>query len=251
MTNNFFLASIPELNFTGKISSKTDAQFASYVNDLNSFVDYFSEQSRKIKNALIVKNIAELRKELTNACESLEKIHADDLVMKFKDAVSYLTEDSYEDVVTFTEMFLSSVSSLSIEIQMAMHKGKQNPSSQTASNRITVLAVDNAKIFLNTLKKLLANTSYELVCVTTGREALDLVESIRPNLVLLDIEMPEMDGYELAREIKKRTPRIPILFVTANSDREFVDKAVEVGAAGLLMKPLRVNQLLEKIREIL
>jgi CheY-like chemotaxis protein len=71
----------------------------------------------------------------------------------------------------------------------------------------------------------------------------------KPDLILLDIEMPGMNGYELAHRLRVGGSDAPIIFVTANSAREYVNRAVEAGAAALLMKPLRSSQLLAKLRE--
>jgi len=60
-----------------------------------------------------------------------------------------------------------------------------------------------------------------------------------------------MDGYELARRIKATGNSAPIVFITANSAREYVDKAINVGAVGLLMKPVRGHTLLAKVKEFI
>jgi CheY-like chemotaxis protein len=169
----------------------------------------------------------------------------------------------YDSLEAVVENFIHAVNSLSIEIQMASHKGAASSSAprqatspaQPQAKQIfsrkgsKILAVDNAIMYLNTLKKLLDNAPYDLFCTTSCTEAMEYVSKERPDLILLDIEMPEMDGYELARRIKQSGCRAPIIFITANSERQYVDKAVEVGAVGLLMKPLRSNQLLAKLQE--
>ncbi|MCL2109212.1 MAG: response regulator [Oscillospiraceae bacterium] len=114
-----------------------------------------------------------------------------------------------------------------------------------------ILAVDNARMFLTTLKRILEDEPYELHCETSCDDALKYLETNHPELILLDIEMPDMDGYELARRIKGMGKGAPILFITANSDKEHADKAREAGAEGLLIKPLRRNQLMEKINEFI
>ena len=120
-----------------------------------------------------------------------------------------------------------------------------------ANHRPLILAVDNALMFLDTLKRILENEPYELHCETKAHDTLIYLESNRPDLILMDIEMPDMDGYDLVRLIKKNGVSAPILFISANSDKEYLDKALEAGAAGLLLKPLRRNQLLEKLKELL
>ena len=114
---------------------------------------------------------------------------------------------------------------------------------------VSILAVDNAVMFLNTIKRLLADTEYVVHCATSGEDALTFLKFNQPKVILLDIEMPDMDGYELARKIKQSGNNAPILFITANSDSAYADMAADMGAAGLLVKPLRVNQLLAKLKE--
>jgi CheY-like chemotaxis protein len=114
-----------------------------------------------------------------------------------------------------------------------------------------ILAVDNAIMFLNTLKKLLKDSPYTVHCVDSGSQAMEYLQTNRPSLFLLDVEMPGMDGYQLAQQIKAAGHTAPILFVTANSSRNYVERAISVGAVGLLMKPLRQNQLLDKIKEFI
>jgi putative two-component system response regulator len=113
-----------------------------------------------------------------------------------------------------------------------------------------ILAVDNAPMFLSTLQRLLKDEPYELHCVTSDDEALEYLAKNQPALVLLDVEMPGMGGYALAKEIKGRGQSAPILFVSAHAEQEYADKAREAGAAGLLVKPLRRVQLLEKLAEL-
>ena len=113
----------------------------------------------------------------------------------------------------------------------------------------TILAVDNAVMFLNTLKRLLRDHPYDVHCETTAEGTLEYLEKNRPDIILLDVEMHDIDGYALARKITAAGHRSPILFITANSGKEYVDKAKEVGAVGLLVKPLRIQQLLEKLNE--
>ena len=112
-----------------------------------------------------------------------------------------------------------------------------------------ILAVDNALMFLNSLKKYLANEPYNLHCETTGQAALAFLESNSVDLILLDVEMPEISGYELASRIKQRGIKTPIVIISANTEKEDIEKAEAAGAAGFLGKPFRPSQLIDKIKE--
>ncbi|MCL2694343.1 MAG: response regulator, partial [Oscillospiraceae bacterium] len=105
-----------------------------------------------------------------------------------------------------------------------------------------ILAVDDASFLLQTLKMHLSETPYKLVCVTSGADALRFVEKRIPDLYILDVEMPEMDGYELALELMERGKSAPIIFLTGNSDKESVAKALSVGASDFIIKPINKEQ---------
>jgi CheY-like chemotaxis protein len=205
-----------------------------------------------MREALALKKFGDLTKDLFNVCDTLAKIYANELAVEYRKTINSLRLEDHDKLVTFTERFILDVSSLSLEIQMAAHKSRQSSAPSRAAKKFTrasILAVDNALMFLNSLERYLADAPYDLHCVTSGREALKFLDTHKPDLILLDIEMPEMNGYELARRIKQSGQKAPIIFITANSEREDVDRAMEVGAVDMLIKPFRVNQLLEKLKE--
>ena len=84
---------------------------------------------------------------------------------------------------------------------------------------------------------------YTLSFATDGLKALDAVRKLRPDIVLLDIMMPRMDGYEVLRRLKAEpeTAKIPVIFVTARTEPEEERKGLELGAADYLMKPISVS----------
>jgi len=110
-----------------------------------------------------------------------------------------------------------------------------------------ILAVDDSPLSLQTLKSQLAETPYKLICVTSGADALRFIEKKKPDLYILDMEMPEMSGHELAMEILETGKGAPIIFLTGNSDKETVLRALSVGAADFVIKPINQAQVLERI----
>jgi CheY-like chemotaxis protein len=218
----------------------------------SAFTENLSANIKKMRTALAKTDYSRLAGEMADICDSLVSINEDAFAAKYRDTIKKLPYKAPDEIETFTEQFILDISSLSIDLLMsASNKRHGGPPAQRVSGGIGILAVDNAVMFLNTLKRLLANTGYQLHCVTSGEEALTFLQTNQPNVILLDIEMPDMDGYDLARKIKRNGQKAPIIFITANSEKEYIDKAVEVGAAGILMKPLRVNQLIAKLKEFM
>ena len=107
------------------------------------------------------------------------------------------------------------------------------------SSRLTVLVVDDAPANLNLLAGLL-NTSYRVRLAPSGPKALELAQKSPPDLVLLDVMMPDMDGYEVCRRLKadERTRHIPVIFLTAMQEPENEAMGFEVGAADFIHKPI-------------
>ncbi len=83
-----------------------------------------------------------------------------------------------------------------------------------------------------------------------GRVAVDETERLRPDLVLLDISMPVMDGFTAARELGQRFPEVRVIFVSQNSDRAYVQEAFRCGAAGYVLKQAAATELLEAMAAV-
>jgi len=86
---------------------------------------------------------------------------------------------------------------------------------------------------------------------TNGREAVELAAQHRPDIILMDLVMPEMDGIEATKQVKKLFPDIAVLILTSFSDRDHVIPAIEAGAAGYQLKDIEPDELVESIRKII
>jgi len=260
------LLAIPALKLAGKIEKMSNEQMELYEQQLIAFIENFPSEEEKIKTALA----AILDKEVLNKgidfgalinnlhamCRTLEKLHADDLVREYHKRIGELKEAEREQVEAFVTGLLSTVATLSIDIQMAKYlkagkheekKGAESANAQSAAVEKTILAVDDAMISLNILKKNLQGSPYKLICVNSGKDALMYLKQHQPDLFILDIEMPKMDGYELAKKIKEAGQPAPIIFLTGNATRENVMKAIEAGGLDFVVKPIDKGNLAEKI----
>lgn len=116
----------------------------------------------------------------------------------------------------------------------------------------TVLVVDDDPDILEALSEILEAEGFEIRRARNGKEALDRLEPDPPQLVLLDLMMPVMDGWEFAQRMRQRPleiARIPIIVLSA--DRNVGSKASDLGAVGHLAKPFELNDLLELVRRSL
>lgn len=86
---------------------------------------------------------------------------------------------------------------------------------------------------------------------TNGKEAVDLTAILRPDIVLMDLVMPEMDGIQATKRIKKQFPEIQVLMLTSFSDRDHVIPAIEAGASGYQLKDIEPDDLVESIRMLM
>lgn len=84
-----------------------------------------------------------------------------------------------------------------------------------------------------------------------GKEAIELAEKLQPDIILMDLVMPEIDGIQATKKIKTKYPKIEILMLTSFSDRDHVLPAMEAGAAGYQLKDIEPDELVQSIRQIM
>ena len=117
-------------------------------------------------------------------------------------------------------------------------------------HRPLVLIVDDISRNLQVVGSFLREAQYDVAAATSGRQALAIAEDVAPDLILLDIMMPEMDGFETCRKLKdsEKTSEIPIIFLTAKTAEEDIVHGFELGAVDYITKPFQRQELLERVR---
>ncbi len=113
-----------------------------------------------------------------------------------------------------------------------------------------ILVADDERVVLFTLAEGLREAGFDVIEARDGLQALALCRSEKPDLALLDIRMPGLDGLDLARALRDETT-VPFLFLTAYADDAVVKRAVEIGALGYLVKPLDVAAIVPTLRAAL
>lgn len=116
--------------------------------------------------------------------------------------------------------------------------------------RPLILAVDDTPRDLDLLAMILGREGYALVLAAEGTQALDCAHENNPDLILLDILMPGMDGIEVCQRLKAdpATQSIPVIFLTAQSKPEEILAGFEVGAVDYVTKPFQIPELLARVR---
>ncbi len=114
-----------------------------------------------------------------------------------------------------------------------------------------VLVVDDEPDTLELVKLVLESAGFKTMLATSGREALKLAEASKPDLVLLDIMMPDMDGWEVFRKLKEKDPAIPIAILTAKAQN--IDRLLGLHvlkADDYITKPFGKNELIDRVKKL-
>ncbi len=112
-----------------------------------------------------------------------------------------------------------------------------------------LLIVDDEAEICDFLKSFFEERNYEVRTATSGEEALKTVEQYKPNVVLLDIKMPVMDGIRVLELIKSKHPKIKVIMVTALETRDKIEECIRLGADNYITKPLSLEYLENDVRE--
>jgi two-component system, chemotaxis family, chemotaxis protein CheY len=115
----------------------------------------------------------------------------------------------------------------------------------------TILVVDDAAFMRMMIRDILAREGYVIQEAVNGRDAIEKFRESRPDLVTLDITMPEMDGVEALRAIREIDPEARVLMVSAMGQQKMIVDALESGAADFLVKPFQPTKVLQTVKKCL
>lgn len=113
-----------------------------------------------------------------------------------------------------------------------------------------ILIAEDEPPNLQLLVKVLRKEEYRIAMAGNGRQALELAPNIMPDLILLDVGMPEMNGFEVCKRLKESpaTRDIPVIFLTAKTEDNFVVEGLHAGAVDYVKKPFNATELLARVR---
>ena len=243
------LLSISELSLENKLED--DGAIKAFTVNAEQFINTFPDMENRLKEAFDKKDFVNFKNYMVDLKSLLNNIHA----VKMVEQCDALCENLEHAGGEFINL-MSHMMNLSIDLQMNDLK-KDDNKAETQDNKPHVpstgekliLAVDDTSFFLNVLKGFLKDTRFKLVCVNSGNNAMSFLTNNRPDMFILDINMPDIDGFELAKKIKAAGHTSPIIFLTNTANRGAVVKAVQSGAVDFMVKPIDRNMLITKINK--
>jgi two-component system, OmpR family, response regulator len=113
-----------------------------------------------------------------------------------------------------------------------------------------LLVVDDEESLADLLVEALSFQGYDVTAARTGLEALDAVEAARPDLIVLDVNMPGLDGFEVVRRLRSGEEALPVIMLTTSDDPKDIGASYSCGVNGYVLKPSRFEDLLALIRDL-
>jgi DNA-binding response OmpR family regulator len=114
---------------------------------------------------------------------------------------------------------------------------------------LKVLLVDDEEEFVTTLAERLELRGLQAQAALNGEAALQMIEADTPEIVILDVMMPGIGGFEVLRRIKAQHPQLPVILLTGRGSEKEGVKGMQLGAFDYLMKPLNIEELIKKMQE--
>nr|AGS54155.1 regulatory protein, LuxR:Response regulator receiver [uncultured bacterium contig00051] len=249
------LFKIPELNTDSSLAGMDEQQLDQYVKKLNEFIDLYPENEKKLRAALEKKDVDAIINTVKFFDKMLADIYAEDLSEECKKHVNNFKNISFERISAYVIYLLSTIAALSIDIQVAIiveedkHAADEKPVSTNAVK--IILAVDDDSFCLDVLKNALTDVTCNVIGATNGGTALNILRTHKPDLFVLDIDMPGMDGLELAEKLRNLGHKAPIVFITGNADKGYVLKAINAGGADFIVKPINPQNVVARLKKFL
>ena len=261
------LLTIKELD-ADHIKQMSDAELCDYIKALNDFHVEFQAQENGLRGSLKIRHYVFVLQWLTTIEESLLKLHATELASDCRNQID-LNKDfnniRHEKLEMFVNYFLSSLSMLSADIKM-LHLPKQMTpvvdkeavaehiavevellSPGSGPDAKTILIINKMTMFMNSLKNAMGDKGHMLIGVTTAESAIGYLKTAKPDLFILDEDLPGTDVLVLIKIIRATGQMAPIICTTSKIKKETMVKFMEAGVADFIMKPITPADVQKKI----
>lgn len=122
--------------------------------------------------------------------------------------------------------------------------------SEVEIHQDSIMIVDDCQMMRHRTSELLKNKGYKIVATAqNGQEAVDLFKQLHPGIIIMDLDMPVMDGCDAMAIIKKQNPKVKVIVITGMQDQATIMRALSAGADQVLVKPVAIDRLLMHIRQ--
>jgi len=254
------------------ISQMDDDDLCNYLRVLNSFEAELKTQETGLRGAIKIKHYVFVFQWLTALEESLSKLHATQFATDCKNQIEANKDFNnirHEKLEVFVNYLLSSVSMLAADIK-ALHLPKEllRPGDKTDSEEQIdveveilspgsspdaklILIINKMTMFMNSFKNALSDKDHKLVGVTTAESAISYLRTVKPDMFIIDEDLPGTDCYVLIKIIRATGQMSPILFTASKIKKDKMVKYMEAGVADFIMKPITPADVKQKVSKYL
>ncbi|SRR6056297_1466861 len=113
-----------------------------------------------------------------------------------------------------------------------------------------ILIIDDSTINNILLENILSERGYEIYSILNGNSAIDKIEEVQPDLILLDIMMPEVSGFDVLRKLKENEIQVPVIIISAYDSDKFKKLSKTLGAESYILKPVEADFLVSQIQKV-
>ncbi|MCL4512836.1 MAG: response regulator [Candidatus Eremiobacteraeota bacterium] len=135
-----------------------------------------------------------------------------------------------------------------VKLQQATQKIRDQIREES-KGKLKILVVDDYPLARSMYEEFLESKGFSVITASTGEEALSFLKGGSFDLVLLDYRLPDMDGVQVLRILRKNSKEIPVIMITSNNLKDTIEQAVTEGISSYLLKPVQMNLLLERIQQ--
>jgi len=261
------LLTIHELN-PESINNMTDDELSDYIKLLNGFHIEFQAQENGLRGSVKIKHYVFVLQWLNTIEETLVKMHATELAKDCRNQINTNKDFNnirHEKLEVFINYLLSSMSMLSADIKL-LHLPKQLPKSKDKSGGAehievevellspgsspdakTIFIMNKMTMFMNSFKNALGDVGHKLIGVTTAEAAVNYLKTAKPDLFILDEDLPGTDVYVLIKIIRATGQLAPIIFTTSKINKDKMVKFMEAGVADFIAKPITPADVQKKV----
>ena len=281
---------IPDLIFSEETKNMPLDQWNVFITKLDIFITSFPVKEAKLKAAIEKNDYKKVFQHLQDIVGLLKTVYALEIAYECQNQIQDLDINNPEKIEAYVSFLLSNISALSIDIQMALYgiaarnateqqnstsnelggKGRKwgdldvgrfgeikmdtsekKDSSEEEFPLKNIIAVDDEPVSLFILKSSLRHLPCNVIAVNSAKEALEMLEKVKADLFVLDIDMPEMNGIELAKKLKLDGQKAPIVFLTGNAKKEYVHECLDLGASDFIIKPIYPVNVAKRLQRFL